>query len=215
MKILKTAQQTHHVRIGLLLLFSLAIHLVVILQFSQNNPAHPDKLFTEQEGALFSVHLQNINVAAIKSPATVLPEIIKNSTSIKKHSKVQTDKPVTENNLADKNLKETLQPVANSSTNIPDTENVISAINKQLHQYFHYPKLAQKRHWQGKVILKFTISHQGKVENIDVIESSGYDILDQAAVTALNKVSYIAANFNWPRYGMSINLPVIYKLSKG
>ena len=55
---------------------------------------------------------------------------------------------------------------------------VISIIYKELSQYFIYPKLAQKRNWQGKVLLSLRVTSVGKIYNIKINISSGYSILD-------------------------------------
>ncbi|MGE5322937.1 MAG: energy transducer TonB [Actinomycetota bacterium] len=52
----------------------------------------------------------------------------------------------------------------------------------------HYPREARKKHISGDVILEFTISRKGSVENLRVV--SGEPILARAAVEAVQKWKY-------------------------
>jgi len=45
-----------------------------------------------------------------------------------------------------------------------------------------YPRRAKRRHWQGKVIIEFTLLKQGKITRLKIIESSGRALLDEAAI---------------------------------
>jgi periplasmic protein TonB len=50
-----------------------------------------------------------------------------------------------------------------------------------------YPKMARKRGYQGTVILSVLVNKEGRAENLWVFESSGYNILDNAALDAVKK----------------------------
>jgi len=50
------------------------------------------------------------------------------------------------------------------------------------HSLPEYPALARHMGWEGRVVLHLTISPQGIVTGADVVQSSGYGDLDQAAV---------------------------------
>lgn len=58
-------------------------------------------------------------------------------------------------------------------------------MKKKIEFYWEYPLVAAKNGWQGKVRIDFTIHKDGKVAEITVVKSSGYPVLDDAAVTAL------------------------------
>jgi protein TonB len=44
-----------------------------------------------------------------------------------------------------------------------------------------YPRIARRRGWEGTVILKVLVGVDGKVEDLQILESSGHGILDNAA----------------------------------
>ena len=50
-----------------------------------------------------------------------------------------------------------------------------------------YPAIAIQRGWEGEVWLRLKISRTGKVVNVGVVKSSGYAVLDAAAVNAVKR----------------------------
>lgn len=115
-------------------------------------------------------------------------------------------------------LKPTANKIAIAAVDNQQTKSkarVISIIYQQLNQHFIYPKLAQKRNWQGKVLLSLSVSPNGKINNVKIYKSSGYSILDQAAISSLTKVEYLPQISSWLPYDIDVKLPVIYQLIKG
>lgn len=50
-----------------------------------------------------------------------------------------------------------------------------------------YPDIARQNQWQGTVLLKLTIDDAGRVTAVEVARSSGYSVLDAAAVSAVRQ----------------------------
>jgi TonB family protein len=50
-----------------------------------------------------------------------------------------------------------------------------------------YPLAARKRHWTGAGIFACNIRPDGTVASVDVLRSTGHQILDQAAITAFRQ----------------------------
>jgi len=48
-----------------------------------------------------------------------------------------------------------------------------------------YPLRARREGWQGVVVVQIVLSSNGTIKNLDLIKSSGYDILDQSAINAV------------------------------
>ena len=48
-----------------------------------------------------------------------------------------------------------------------------------------YPEQARRLGWEGRVLLRISIDQQGSVTQVQVEESSGYSLLDAAAVTSV------------------------------
>lgn len=95
-----------------------------------------------------------------------------------------------------------------------NTASVIAILQQELSRHFYYPKSAQRKNWQGLVILSFTITPSGIIDQISVNQSSGYNVLDSAAVNALGKIKRqdeLAIALNG--FPLRQLLPVTYKLT--
>jgi len=91
-----------------------------------------------------------------------------------------------------------------------------AAVERELARYFHYPRLARQRGWEGRVVLRLRITSGGRIEAVTVVDSSGRAILDRAAREALARVKRLPglADAPMPR-ALVLNLPVTYRLEAG
>ena len=85
------------------------------------------------------------------------------------------------------------------------------AINRQIRDNLVYPAQARRAGQSGIVILEFTILLDGHASEIRVVDSSGYNILDNGAVSAVER----ASPFPPPPESARIMVPVEFKLSRG
>lgn len=78
--------------------------------------------------------------------------------------------------------------------------------------HFYYPPLAQRRGWEGRVRVGLHISADGRLTRIRLLESSGYRVLDRAAVRSLERVAGLPGIDGRLRGGREIELPIEYRL---
>jgi protein TonB len=57
-----------------------------------------------------------------------------------------------------------------------------------------YPLAAQKRHWTGAGLFACNIRSNGTVASVDVVRSTGHQMLDQAAITAFRQWRFEPGN---------------------
>ena len=76
-----------------------------------------------------------------------------------------------------------------------------------------YPAAAQRQRLQGKVILKIHVLASGQPDNVTVAKSSGYDILDDAAVKAVTSWGFDPAKRGQTPVDGWVNVPINFKLS--
>ena len=82
-------------------------------------------------------------------------------------------------------------------------------ISKIVQNNITYPYIARKMGWEGKVIISFVLTKDGKINFLVIEKSSGYDVLDKNAVETIKKVSRY---FPLPPLDVKIKLPISYKL---
>lgn len=76
-----------------------------------------------------------------------------------------------------------------------------------------YPALARRKGEQGRVMLKVLVSETGLAQKVQIDTSSGYDKLDQAAVEAVKKWSFIPARRSNQAVSAYVLVPIKFSLN--
>lgn len=126
---------------------------------------------------------------------------------------------VTENN-ATVSATTTYKPQARHNTK--PAQNEQQAINQRIQKQLqtkirfnqYYPGIAVRNAWEGRVSLGMRVLANGELTNIHVINSSGYHILDKAAVKSVVRVATLPEASAWLQgRDIDVILLVIYKLT--
>jgi protein TonB len=65
-----------------------------------------------------------------------------------------------------------------------------------------YPKMARKMGIEGTVVVRFKLKPGGQVEAVEVMESSGYEILDKASLETVRDASPFPYKEGWLKVGI-------------
>ena len=76
-----------------------------------------------------------------------------------------------------------------------------------------YPKLAKKRGQQGTTIIDALVGADGKIKKVTISNSSGYQILDNAAVKAVKEWLFIPASIGNKKIEMQVAIPVRFEIT--
>jgi periplasmic protein TonB len=76
-----------------------------------------------------------------------------------------------------------------------------------------YPTSAKRRRMQGTVMLSVRVSEAGSALAVRVSSSSGYEVLDQAALQAVKKWKFIPARRGDAPVEASVKVPVEFRLA--
>ena len=87
-----------------------------------------------------------------------------------------------------------------------------SIISKLVREHLEYPYLARRMGWEGEVLLFFRLTPTGEIEELKVLKSSGFEVLDKSAVNAVKRAS---KHFPRPKQIVLIKLPIQFKLEGG
>ncbi len=77
-----------------------------------------------------------------------------------------------------------------------------------------YPTRAQRLGQEGVVVLKVSLSDDGRVKRIEIITSSNYPLLDQSAVNGIKSWSFIPATSNGQSVKSTLVIPVRFRLEE-
>jgi len=75
-----------------------------------------------------------------------------------------------------------------------------------------YPQEARKKRYEGEVILRVEVLQNGRVGQIDVKKSSGYDLLDHSALIAVKQWKFVPAKKGEKVIPLWVNIPVKFQL---
>jgi len=102
----------------------------------------------------------------------------------------------------------------NSQASYHTTNHLRGIVRSELSRYLRYPAVARRNGWEGSVVISMVITEEGRINGIHLVQSSGYDVLDRATITAIRQVRTIkkiagllAGNTT------SITLPVQFRLT--
>jgi TonB family protein len=70
-----------------------------------------------------------------------------------------------------------------------------------------YPAAALRNRWQGETVLLLSLNKNGALAKVDLVKSSGYKILDDAALSAARQW-----RFRSPRRSIQVKFPVKFVL---
>lgn len=90
-------------------------------------------------------------------------------------------------------------------------DNHLGTIRDTLVKYRKYPMMAVRLKQEGSVRVSFRLKENGSVEDIQILEGSGFEILDQDAIALIEKT---AAYFPKPPKTIRITVPLSYSLKR-
>lgn len=76
-----------------------------------------------------------------------------------------------------------------------------------------YPSLALRRGWEGTVLLRIRVLANGKPSEVQIQRSSGRDVLDQAAVKAVQRWSFVPAKRAGVALDGWVTVPLDFRLN--
>ncbi len=75
-----------------------------------------------------------------------------------------------------------------------------------------YPQEAREKGYEGEVILRVEVLPNGRVGQIEVKNSSGYELLDRSALTAVKQWKFVPAKKGETPIALWVNIPVKFQL---
>ncbi|MDE0207724.1 MAG: TonB family protein [Candidatus Tectomicrobia bacterium] len=89
----------------------------------------------------------------------------------------------------------------------------LGLVFEKLERHKRYPRVAERRGLDGRVVLRFTVRWDGEVLNPEVVEVAGHESFRKAALQALSRVGLLP---NFPdeirRRELPVEVPITYRL---
>ena len=77
-----------------------------------------------------------------------------------------------------------------------------------------YPEWARKRGWEGSVLLQAEVARDGTVESVCIVESSGHEVLDLAAIKAVRQWRFHPSMIGGEATRSQVEVPVKFSLKR-
>ncbi len=92
-------------------------------------------------------------------------------------------------------------------------EGYMNKLKEKIESIWRYPQDAARRGIKGDLKIRFTISKNGRLEDVEVVRTSGYRVLDEAAVQALKEGDpFWPLPEDWGKDSLTITGHFIYSL---
>ena len=89
-------------------------------------------------------------------------------------------------------------------------------LRNALAHYFTYPMMARRNGWEGQVQVGLRVEADGRLSHVHIAHSSGYRLLDSAALTTLNRIDVLPEATRWlDGRHFDMVLPIEYRLIDG
>jgi protein TonB len=77
-----------------------------------------------------------------------------------------------------------------------------------------YPRRAKREGWQGTTLLRILVQASGKPGSVKINQSSGHELLDEAAVDAVSKWSFVPATQGGTPVAGFVTVPIVFRLQQ-
>ena len=91
-------------------------------------------------------------------------------------------------------------------------ENFLILVRRKIERAKYYPRWARQKGFEGVVLVEFVIGREGKGGDMKIVESSGYKLLDEAALTTLKRASPFSKLPEGLGERLKIAIPIVYRL---
>lgn len=77
-----------------------------------------------------------------------------------------------------------------------------------------YPAAARRRHEEGVVLISVHVTAQGRAEKVEIKQSSGFPLLDEAALNAVRDWEFVPARIGSITFASEIEVPIHFKMAQ-
>ena len=85
-------------------------------------------------------------------------------------------------------------------------------LTRHISTFKKYPRIAQRRIWEGDILLELTLNKNSKILNIKVINQSKYEVLNKEAVAMIERAQPLPKANNIKSETFKVFVPVAFKL---
>ncbi|MBL4771921.1 MAG: energy transducer TonB [Planctomycetes bacterium] len=142
-------------------------------------------------------------------PSELSPEPIETETSSDSEEAGDAEVPVADRVLPAETVPDPVAPAPS-----PEIESWTPFAQPEFCPEPRYPSKARRRKQEGVVVLLLTVAADGQVLDVQVTESSGYSVLDKAALKALATWRFRRAPGSWIGTSTQVRRRIVFRIPK-
>ena len=105
------------------------------------------------------------------------------------------------------------EEVYSTADEMPEFPGGMGELMTYLGSNIQYPSKAKENHWEGSAVCQFVIEKDGSISNAEIIQSSGFQLLDiEAMRVILNMPNWTSGKQNGDSVRLKFALPITFKL---
>ena len=85
-------------------------------------------------------------------------------------------------------------------------------LTRHISAFKKYPRIAQRRIWEGDILLELTLNKNSKILNIIVINESKHEVLNKEAVAMIERARPLPKANNIKSETFKVFVPIVFKL---
>jgi len=93
-----------------------------------------------------------------------------------------------------------------AGSHLADGDSVLSQIIRRIEAAKRYPRTARRMGIEGTTVVRFKLKPGGQVETVEVVESSGSDILDEASLKTVREAAPLPYKEGWLKVGIAFKI---------
>jgi protein TonB len=180
-------------------LFSLALHAIIagciITLYTHKERKSPEHLVVQIEGEISKNQLEEKRMQEPPPPPKPkpqpkpLPPLSETKSEKQAEEVINEEVKNTEPDIAKNDIDQTAQRIDEKEDEANEIRKYLTALKKRLSSNIKYPLEAKKKGYVGIPVVGFSILEDGSAQEIHIVKSSGYAILDESALEAVRKSS--------------------------
>ena len=147
-------------------------------------------------------------VSQVQEQQTV-SAIVESSSSVV----AQAEQPATAESVAQESAPQVAMATRPTPSIKVDHGWLADSLRRRLAELKRYPSTARLNGWEGKVVLRAVIRADGHLSEVKVHRSSGYDVLDNAAIEAIRLVCPLHMHQPLGTSEVAVYVPMVYSLA--
>ena len=125
----------------------------------------------------------------------------------------KTENKTTEETSTVKVTTSNTEEVYSTADEMPEFPGGMGELMTYLGSNIQYPSKAKENHWEGSAVCQFVIEKDGSISNAEIIQSSGFQLLDiEAMRVILNMPNWTSGKQNGDSVRVKFALPITFKL---